>query len=402
MTDKEIQVYSIRWVVLLLFMFSNMITQILWISFASVTSYAMAFYGVDELSIYLLSMIFMVVYIPITFLSSWAMDKFDFKIGAGIGAVIVGIFGFLRIFTGGEFMLVLIFQIGIAIGQPFILNSLTKLSANWFPEPERTTATGISLISTFIGILLGILVTPFIVEGINFQTMLTIYGVLSLISGLLFVIFVKNRPPTPPSKEISEEKVFMYEGLKKLFTNKGFIILFLVFFVGLGVFNCITTYIEQIVIPRGYDSIAAGIFGGLMLIGGIIGSLILSILSDKYKKRKILIISSTILATISLFIISFTSNDVLLYTFFFLFGFGLVSAAPVALEYAVDITAPVPEQSSNGFLMMSGQIGGIIFILGFADLKMPNGDYFPTLIIQAILLVIMVVLAFFLKEEKTK
>ena len=99
---------------------------------------------------------FLIVYIPITFLASWLIDKYNFKVGAGFGAVLMGVFGFLRYIADNNYVLALIFSIGIAIAQPFLLNTITKLSANWFPNKERTTATGISLIATSIGIALGI------------------------------------------------------------------------------------------------------------------------------------------------------------------------------------------------------------------------------------------------------
>jgi MFS family permease len=401
MSEENIQVYGTRWTVLLLFMFPNLVLQILWISFATVTTDAMAFYNVtDELMIYLLSMSFMIVYIPVAFLASWLIDKYDFKVGAGIGAVLTAIFGFLRIFTVGSFELVLIFQIFLAIGQPFLLNSVTKLSANWFPESERTTATGIALISSFLGNAIGLFLTPFLAL-ISFQSINIVYGILALASGILFIVFAKNKPPTPPSSEIRTEKVFMVEGLRQLFKNKDFLILFAVFLVGLGVFNTVLTFIEGIVIPRGYDSTFAGILGGLMLIGGIVGSFVISVLSDKYQKRKILCIISLLIASVSLFVISLASIDAVLLLFGFIFGFGLISAAPVALEYAVDATSPVPEASSNGMLMMIGQVGGIIFILGLEDLQMPvTLDYFPALILLTILLAICFVLAFFLKETE--
>ena len=125
MNESKIQVYSYRWIELLLFMFVNITLQMLWISFAAVTFEAMAFYNVEELLILLLSMSFMIVYIPITFLASWLIDKHNFKIGAGIGALLAAIFGLLRFFAFTNYVLVLIFQIGIAISQPFILNSIT-------------------------------------------------------------------------------------------------------------------------------------------------------------------------------------------------------------------------------------------------------------------------------------
>jgi len=396
---SEVKVYGYRWIVLILFMFTNITLQILWISYASITIEAAAFYGVAELEILLLSLVFMVAYIPITFLASWIIDKYDFRIGAGIGAVLAGIFGFLRYFAGNDYILVLTFQIGIAIGQPFVLNSITRLSANWFPESERTSATGLSMISQFIGIMLGVLITPFIVGAINIEIMILIYGILALISGALFVIFVKNKPPTPPSSEILKEKVLMGQGLKQLFLNKYFIILFIIFFFGLGIFNFVTSYIELIAVPRGFTPTDAGLLGGLMLIGGIVGCVIMSALSDKYKKRKILLIISILIATVSLFVITFSADEIILYLFSFLLGYGILSAGPVALEYAVDLTKPVPEATSNGMLLMVGQIGGIIFILFFEGFTTPLGDYLPTLLTESIFLLIILVIAFFLKEK---
>ena len=397
MSENKVQVYSYRWIVLLVFMFTNITMQILWITFAPVTIGAMAFYNVDEFSILSLSLIFMIVYIPVTFLSSWLVEKIDFRWGAGIGALLGGIFGFLRFFAGTDYALLLIFEILIAIGQPFLLNSITKLSANWFPDTERTTATGLCLISQFIGILLGFLITPFLVFGNDLSIMLLVYGIVALISGLLFIIFAKARPPTPPSDIMPSETVFMWEGLKKLFINKYFLILVVLFFVGLGAFNMISTYIQLIISPRGYTEEDAGILGALMLLGGIIGAILMSAISDKFRKKKLLLLISIFITLASLCVLSFTTNLLLLDLFGFLFGFGILSAGPVALEYAAEITRPVPEVSSNGMLMMVGQIGGILFIITMIS---PTGDYFPALLLLAILTFIIFVLAFFLKEAK--
>jgi MFS family permease len=401
MSEEKIKVYGYRWVVLLLFMLLNITVQILWITFAAVTVPAQVYFGgVDELSIFLLSAIFMIIYIPDTFLASWLIDKYDFKIGCGIGAVLVAIFGFLRFFAGPDYLLMLIFTIGIAIGQPFVMNSITKLSSNWFPKSERTTATGLGTLSMFIGILLGVLLTPFLIVGNDLGIMLFIYGILSLIIGALFVIFARSRPLTPASSEPVSERVLMGAGLKKLFTNKSFLILVFLFFIGLGIFNMITTYIQVILNPLIYGDIFAGIVGGIMLLGGILGAIILSALSDKFQKKVIITIIALVIATISLFIFTFVTDEISLIITAFLFGFGLLGAAPVALEYAVDITKPVPEASSNGILMMVGQIGGIVFILGLADLKLPSGNYLPALLLEAILIAIALTLSFFLKKVK--
>jgi len=401
MGTQGLQVYGYRWIVLLLFFLVNVISNILWTTYAPVTTHAMEFYGVDEFLVIFISLVFLIVYIPITFLATWLIDKYEFKIGASIGALLMGVFGFLRFIAGNNYILALIFSIGIAIAQPFLLNTITKLSANWFPETERTTATGISLIATGLGVALGMIMTPILVINLNFRSMLLIYGILALISSIIFVILVKSKPPTPPSTNAAIDKIYMLKGFKLLFSNRNFVILTVIFTLGMGTFNMITTYIELIVIPRGFDSIFAGILGMALLSGGIAGTIIMSLLSDKLKHRKSIMILSMIIATVSLLIFSFSYNALLLIISIACFGFGLMGSGPVTLEYAVDVTKPVPEASSNGILMMGGAIGGIIFIVGLENVKF-SGDYFPALIIQTVLLAICVVLTFFLEEFKVK
>ncbi|MHA1527210.1 MAG: MFS transporter [Promethearchaeota archaeon] len=401
MSTQDLQVYGYRWIVLLLFFLVNVISNILWTTYAPVTTHAMEFYGVDEFLVIFISLVFLIVYIPITFLATWLIDKYEFKIGASIGALLMGVFGFLRFIAGNNYILALIFSIGIAIAQPFLLNTITKLSANWFPETERTTATGISLIATGLGVALGMIMTPILVINLNFGSMLLIYGILALISSIVFVILVKNKPPTPPSSNSAIDKIYMLKGFKLLFSNRNFVILTVIFTLGMGTFNMITTYIELIVIPRGFDSIFAGILGMALLSGGIAGTIIMSLLSDKLKHRKSIMILSMIIATVSLLVFSFSYNALLLIISIACFGFGLMGSGPVTLEYAVDVTKPVPEASSNGMLMMGGAIGGIIFIVGLENVKF-SGDYFPALIIQTVLLALCVVLTFFLEEFKVK
>ena len=401
MSTQDLQVYGYRWIVLLLFFLVNVSSNILWTTYAPVTTHAMDFYGVDEFLVIFISLVFLIVYIPITFLATWLIDKYEFKIGASIGALLMGVFGFLRFIAGNNYILALIFSIGIAIAQPFLLNTITKLSANWFPETERTTATGISLIATALGVALGMVMTPILVIILNFGSMLFIYGILALISSIVFVILVKNKPPTPPSSNFVINKIDMFKGFKLLFSNRNFVILAVIFTLGMGTFNMITTYVELIVIPRGFDSIFAGILGMALLSGGIIGTIIMSLLSDKLKHRKSIMILSMIIATVSLLVFSFSYNALLLIISIACFGFGLMGSGPVTLEYAVDATKPVPEESSTGILLMGGAIGGIILIISLENVKI-SGDYFPALIIQSVLLALCVVLSFFLEEFKVK
>ena len=113
MNDKT-KVYKYRWVVLSTFMFINLTIQILWITFAPITSLAAEFYGESDLSIGFLSMIFMIMYVPLSIPVSWVIDTYGFRKAVSIGAILMGIFGLLRGFAGPNYSIVLWSTIGIA------------------------------------------------------------------------------------------------------------------------------------------------------------------------------------------------------------------------------------------------------------------------------------------------
>ncbi|MFV2014134.1 MAG: hypothetical protein ACC656_01790, partial [Candidatus Heimdallarchaeota archaeon] len=49
----------------------------------------------------------------------------------------------------------------------------------------------------------------------------------------------------------------------------------------------------------------------------------------------------------------------------FIFGFFLVSALPISLIYAAEITYPITEEASNGLMMTLGQLAGILLLISF-------------------------------------
>lgn len=267
-------------------------------------------------------------------------------------------------------------MIGCAIAQPFLLNAFTKLASNWFPENEEALASGLLTMSMFIGFTIVMIATDLILahyrkigeirQGID--TILYLYGIPALIVMILCLVLVKDKPKLPPNPIAAEKKVTMTIGLKALFRNRDFLLLLGIFFIGVGAFNAILTKIDYIFKNRPLDidsALAPGIVGGLIVIGGLCGAVILSALSDKYHKRRIFLIMAAGMAVpLSLFL-QYISSIVLLGLCGFVFGFFLISAMPVGLTYAVEKTHPVPEATSNGILMLSGQISGLPIVFLF-------------------------------------
>lgn len=376
------------------------VNQLMWITFAPITIEAAHYYGVSDIKIGILSMCFMIVYLVVSIPASWIIDKYGIRTGVGIGVVLTGIFGLLRGLASANYNFVLLSQIGIAIGQPFLLNAITKIAARWFPLQERATASGLATLSMYIGILGGMILTPNLIIGSGIGGMLYIYGISSIAAAIVFIIFAKERPLTAPCNPDQEERALALDGLKRIFRFKDFNWLMFIFFIGLGVFNAVATWIENILSPRGFTAVQAGITGGLMIIGGIVGALIIPILSDRYRKRIPFILIALAGAALSLAGITFALSYNIILISGTLFGFFLLSSGPIGFQYGAEITYPVSEGTSNGLLLMMGQISGIAFIFGMDSFKSSvTGSMTVPLIVLIILMFISFISAIRLKES---
>ena len=198
-----------------------------------------------------------------------------------------------------------------------------------------------------------------------------------------------------------EVRSLVFDGFKQMLHQKEFILLLVIFFIGLGTFNAVTTWIEDIVRPNHITSTQAGVIGGMMIAGGILGALFIPTLSDHYRKRTPFIILALVGSTLGLAGIALATGYWLLLVAAFVMGFFLLSAGPIGFQYGAEITHPTPEGTSNGLLILMGQISGILFIFGMDSFKSPGtGSMTPSLVVLIVLMVLSAVLSFFLKEPK--
>jgi MFS family permease len=393
------KLYGYRWVVLAVFMFINLTIQMLWITYAPITGPAAKFYGVTDLQIGFLAMSFMIAFIPLSIPVSWVIDTYGFRLAVSIGAVLMGIFGLLRGFAGDNYSLVLWSTVGIAAAQPFLLNAWTKVPANWFAVEERATAVGLVTLANLVGTALGMVLTPILTETMSIPTVQLIYGGIAAFSSVLFLLLARETPPTPPCPPGGEVRALMLDGLKHAFTVKPFWLYLFVSFIGLGVFNGITTWVENIIRPRGFTPTDAGTLGALMLVGGVLGAVVIPPFSDKQRKRQPYILLGVILAIPGLVGIAFATTSWLLFLSAFAMGFFLISTSPIGMQYAAEVTQPTPEGTSNGLIQLFGQ-ASVVFVYIMEALKTSDGSFTPALLLAIGLLIVSALLVTQMKDQR--
>ena len=195
-----------RYVILSVFMFITVAIEIQWLTHAAVARPAEVFYQgqFDPASFFnidFLAMVYMVAFLVMSFPASYVIDTYGTRTGLFIGSIMLGVFSLLKAVLANSFTGVVLAQVGLALAQPFILNAVTAVTARWFPLSERGMAAGLLALAQYIGIVAAMLLTPALVGskpelanyGEGFEQMLWIYGGISLLAAVLFLLFIRSR-----------------------------------------------------------------------------------------------------------------------------------------------------------------------------------------------------------------
>ena len=185
-----------------------------------------------------------------------------------------------------------------------------------------------------------------------------------------FFIF-KDKPDIPPSPSQADEntkKLDVITSLKMLFTNIRFIYLLIATLFVVGYYDVMGTIINSLFDLYGITGQQSSIIYAVSSVAGMIASLVISCLLDKYKKFKlfqvILCISGTILQALFTFLLELAKSKdfsayaigLVLYT---LVNMIVVPFYTIGMNYACEITYPVGESINGGIMMTMSQLSGI-------------------------------------------
>uniref|UniRef100_A0A0N5C5R7 MFS domain-containing protein n=1 Tax=Strongyloides papillosus TaxID=174720 RepID=A0A0N5C5R7_STREA len=371
--------YWQRWLILgaiILVNFSNAMT---WISYASITFPTNDFYGNGNAALFLNS-IFLVISIPIGFLSMYMMDKWGIRTSAILGGTINMIGNILRLISAASFItdkptrfvIVMIGQSLASISQPFIMFLPTKMSAYWFPENQRAFSNTLASMSNPLGIAFMYSMSPQIVSQATVEDFMRLNGINFGVSCLAWIVCLcirSSKPPTPvsPATENDVKTLSFLKGLKRCFKSKSFVILALSLGGAIGLFNTLYSNLQPALCVQGYSSTFSGVMGAVLIVSGLFGSAISGIFVDQTKRfqetMKFCFIVAG-LASISLTIcVQFTNVEWWVICSIIGFGFFGFAIYPIGLEVGVEVTFPVAEATSTGLICIMGQLEGIVFLV---------------------------------------
>ncbi len=395
----EYKIYKYRWVVLAVYMYIAALTQLYWLNFAAIDTFIEERFSITASTVMWFTLVFPLVQVLLSMPAGMVIDKKGFKYGVGIGALFTGVFAMLRLVNIDSFTVLLISQIGIAIGQPFVLNGITKLVVTWFPQKEEATAVGLGSLALLVGMMVVLGATPALVQYLGFKTMLLIYGILGLLGILLFFSLVKPHPATPPREIEVQQEITGWQGIKHILKMRDFVILGFVALIGIGVFNGLATWLEKILNELHQIPMTdAGIISAILILSGILGCIIIPLISDKIMRRKPFLLLAAAVGTVCIIALMMAKGYAANMVNGIFLGFFLISALPIMLTMSAEITGARFAGISVGYLQLLGNAAAVAIVPTMESLRSITGQYILPLAFIAGLLGIAFILAIVIKE----
>ena len=370
-----------RWyfiVAYFLLVFSN---QFQWVTFSAIATDFSKNYHKPLWKINMFSLIYMIIY-PITCIpEGWLIDDYSIRFGLIITAICNLVGAGLKLLVNKDKSLASCYvgQILAAILQPVLLNSPGKIAANWFRDDIRNVICTICCLAVNIGALVGFLWNlAFIDQNVDeekfkdqvFNYMLSEFILIAAFSIPTFFI-VKDKPEIPPSPSQNEDNIKrpgFTESLKLLFTNKTFIYLIFSYFFVIGYFYTISTVINSLLDLYTITGNQSSVIYAVSSVFGMIASLVISWLLDKYKKFKlfmiILCVSGTVFQALFTLLLELVETKGLNAYAIGLVVYSLLNIVigpffSIGMNYACEITFPVGESINGSVIASMPQLSGI-------------------------------------------
>ena len=196
-------------------------------------------------------------------------------------------------------------------------------------------------------------------------------AILCILFSLPTIILFRSKPPHAPS--VSQNNISKHsfmQSCKMLFSNRNFICLLIINTIIVGYFNLFGTILNQF--ANAYEitnQTQTSIIGGVSNILSLIATIILSIVVDHYKRYKPMFVSVLAIALVAQIVMTIllsalppnsTSAFWIITICVTLVMCACVPFFAIGMDYVCEITYPVGELISGGFILAGSQILGVL------------------------------------------
>ena len=366
-------------------------SHMLWISFASVTDQAARAFHTTSFSVGLLVSVGPICSAIFSIPAGALPDRFGYRqpvLWAGFATVA---FAFLRPLVE-SFPPLLLLTVALLIPQPFLINAVADLVNRHFPDDESATAIGLGTMAIFLGITIGVALTPALVSALGVRQTQFVYAGFAALSLAAFWVVAPRR--VPPRLRAPEE-LDMRSAITRVLRSRTMWRLAAILFCGFGFYLGMNTWLSDILKPRGIDDTLSGLVAGAITVGGIAGSVALGAASDRIQRRKPFLVAAGLVSVPTLLLLGHLGSFPALVLVAFVLGFFLLAALPVSIAWVSEEVSLGAQVASTGVgvILMAGNLGGALVVAAMGLIKNAQGNYSGAVLLASALAVVAVIIA---------
>lgn len=366
-----------HWPVLAAYCAVSSANQMLWLTFAPITTAAAHHYGVSVSAMGWMANVFPLVYVLLALPAGTLLDRW-FRGWLAFGALLTAAGALLRL--GGAYDRVLAGQLVIAIAQPFVLNSLTKLAGSYLGPRDRATGIAVGSASIFGGFVLALGLGAALSQARQTGLLLVIGAGYACAAALALLIALRQ-----PSRR--DGTVLVAAGrarLRVVWADPVMRTLTGLVLAGFGVFVALSTWLQALLKPAGVSSSAAGALLIELVLAGVVGSALLPPLVAR-RGAEAALLRAVVLVTAGGCVALAAGPGVMTAALVMAFvGPLLLSALPVVLEIA-ERRAGDAGATAAALLWLAGNAGGLIVALIVQGLVKQPGAAFAVMAVTILL-----------------
>jgi cyanate permease len=266
-----------------------------------------------------------------------------------------------------------------------------------FPPEDAATATGIGTMAIFLGITVGLIATPPLVDAVGVRGCQIVYASFATAALLAFFLIAPRRVP---ERLVAPEELSVRQALSRVLRSPTQWKLSSVLFLGFGLYLGVTTWLEEMLKPKGIDASGAGLVAGVITIAGMVGSASLGAVSDRIRRRKPFILLAGVVAAPALWLIGHLGSLGALIAVAAVMGFFLLAALPISIAMVGEDRTLGPQVGSTavGVILLSGNLGGAAIVGLMGLLNSAQGDFSGAVELEVALALGAVALALTLPE----
>jgi predicted MFS family arabinose efflux permease len=322
-------------------------TQVLWLTYAPVTSDAARHYHVGEGAIGWLANVLPLGYVLLAIPAGLLLDR-GFRSWLLVGAVLTAAAGLLRL-AGDGYGWQLAGQLLLAVAQPFVLNAITGVAGRYLQPAQRPTGIAVATAGTFAGMIVAFALAA----ALPLRTVLAVDAVLA-VAAVAWLAVVLRRP----APFVHEARAAGLAELRVTWRDPLVRRLSLLVLVPFGTFTALTTWAEALLDPAGVSSSQAGIVLLVNIVAGVAGSALLPVAAVR-RRRELAVMGLALLVTAaSCALLAVAPALATALVTFAVFGFLLLPCLPVVLELTE--RSGDGDSTAAGLIWLFGQLGALV------------------------------------------